>query len=112
MILWFVRRWGKWIVQCENVYVTQRALLCVGLGLRFTEITLRYLYDVAQGTAIPRWAFFNVTVCYLSTLASTELRGLTLYLNSQSLPDQTFNDTVAMAIDRKSGTSSYTPLCF
>ncbi|KAF9647147.1 hypothetical protein BDM02DRAFT_3117514 [Thelephora ganbajun] len=52
--------WTKWIAQCDSVYVTQ------------------YPHDVAQGTTIPRWAFYNIT----------------------SLPDQIYNDTVAMAIGR------------
>ena len=82
----------------------------MSLGPGFIEITRRYPHDVAQGTAIPRWAFFNVTVCYLSTLWSTERDLTQLRLDLQSLPDQTFNDTMAVAIGRTSDASRHT-LC-
>lgn len=35
-----------------------------------------------------------------------------LHLGSKNLPGQTYNDTVAMAIGRKSALSSYTMMCF
>lgn len=52
--------WMQWIPQCESVYVTQ------------------YPIDIAQGTAVPHWAYYNIT----------------------SLPNQTWNDTVAISVGR------------
>jgi len=53
-------RWIQWIPQCDNVYVTQLPV------------------DVAQGTAVPYWAYYDIT----------------------TLPNQTWNATVAMNIGR------------
>ncbi|KAF9790681.1 hypothetical protein BJ322DRAFT_406973 [Thelephora terrestris] len=52
--------WTKWIAQCTTVYVTQ------------------YPHNIAQGTAIPHWAFYDVT----------------------TLPTETYNDTVAISVGR------------
>ncbi|KAF9790609.1 hypothetical protein BJ322DRAFT_1037327 [Thelephora terrestris] len=52
--------WTKWIAQCVNISISQ------------------YPVDIAQGTALPRWAFINVT----------------------SLPNMTYSDTVAMSVGR------------
>jgi len=61
----------------------------------FHDLILRYPHDVPLRTAIPRWAFFNVT----------------------APPDQTYNDTVAMSVGRDpelvaspSSESTLTPL--
>jgi len=52
--------WLRWITQCDSVYVTQ------------------YPIDIAPGTAVPRWAFYDVT----------------------TLPNQTYDDSVAIGIGR------------
>lgn len=52
--------WLQWISQCDSVYVAQ------------------YPSDIAQGTAVPHWAYDNIT----------------------SLPNMIFNNTVAMSIGR------------
>lgn len=52
--------WAKYIAQCETVYVTQ------------------YPHDVPYGTAVPHWAFYDVT----------------------TLPNQTYSDSVAMSVGR------------
>ncbi|KAF9647146.1 hypothetical protein BDM02DRAFT_2802311 [Thelephora ganbajun] len=52
--------WTMWVPACDSVYVTQ------------------YPIDIAQGTAVPRWAYYNIT----------------------SLPTQTYNETVAISIGR------------
>jgi len=57
----YVYSWLTWRQQCDK-------------GFNVTT----YPYDIPQGTAIPRWAFYNVT----------------LY------PGQTYSDTVAIAIGR------------
>jgi len=55
-----VYSWSTWIAQCTTVYVTQ------------------YPHDVPYGTAIPHWAFYDVT----------------------TLPGQIYNDTVAISVGR------------
>jgi len=52
--------WVEWIPQCQSVYVTQ------------------YPIDIAQGTAVPYWAYYNIT----------------------ALPNETWNDTVAISVGR------------
>jgi len=52
--------WMNWTSQCTTIYVAE------------------FPYKIPPGTAIPRWAFYNVT----------------------ALPDQKYNDTVASAIGR------------
>lgn len=53
--------WPRWMTQCDNgVYVAD------------------YPNDIALETAIPRWAYYNVT----------------------AFPDQTYNDSVAISIGR------------
>lgn len=55
-----VYSWTEWAAGCSNVYVAQ------------------YPHGIPNGTAIPHWAFYDVT----------------------TLPNQTYNDTVAMAVGR------------
>jgi hypothetical protein len=52
--------WAQWVPQCTSVYITQ------------------YPIDIAQGTAVPHWAYYNIT----------------------SLPNQTWNSTVAISVGR------------
>ena len=95
MVFGFLRRWQRWITQCDNVYVTQCArLFCF---FRFARVQShqnrfffisRYPHDIPPGTAVPQWAFYNVT----------------------TLPDQTYSDTVAMSVGRKSFSSPSFPL--
>ena len=42
-----------------------------------SELISRYPHDVAQGTAIPYWAFYDVTVRYVSTLLPIGQEGFT-----------------------------------
>ena len=51
--------------------------LRVGPDPMIYRIGLRYPHDIPQGTAIPRWAFFNVTVCHKPALLSIEQGDLT-----------------------------------
>ena len=55
---------------------------------RFFFFFPRYPHDIPPGTAVPQWAFYNVT----------------------TLPDQTYSDTVAMSVGRKSFSSPSSPL--
>jgi len=56
----FIDTWPTYIAVCETVYITQ------------------YPSDIAQGTAVPRWAFFNITTA----------------------PNQVYSDATAMGIGR------------
>lgn len=56
----YVYSWVRWIAECD----------AISIGL--------YPRNIPNGTAIPRWAFYNVT----------------------SIPDQTYDDTLAMSIGR------------
>ena len=51
--------------------------LCVSSDPGIYQIVTRYPHDIPQGTAIPRWAFFNVTVRDIPTSPSAEAGGLT-----------------------------------
>jgi len=55
-----IASWTDWIVNCDNVAVAQ------------------YPHDIPPGTAVPHWAYCNVT----------------------TLPNQTYSDFVAMALGR------------
>ena len=48
----------------------------------FTELISRYLHEIPQGTAIPRWAFYDVTVVIHPPLQLIEQQGLIFYVST------------------------------
>jgi hypothetical protein len=60
--------WIQWVPQCPSVYITQ------------------YPVDIAQGTAVPRWAYFDVTT--LPGQNWTEANAMAVGRNPEELPKQ------------------------
>ena len=92
-------RWPFWSQFCTAVSVSG---LASSFRQRFafsmTFDLSRYRYAIPQGTAIPRWAFFNITVIDLF-LPSVDV--LMLTLDAKSSANQTYDDTTMKFIGGK-----------
>lgn len=60
---------------------------------------IRYPGDIAEGTAVPYWAYFNVTVSVILKSSAT----FVLTSNMKTLPDELWNDTTARRVGREFG---------